>query len=137
LPPFDPFDPSSTAYWIFFADIGPALTFPSQILECAVNYPSPGPNCPGIATFDIQIFSSIFGPTPYVEFGYAGGFYGDNFSGPTSFQLYLSMNAPLSLTPPPVPLPAALPLLGGGLGALGLLGWRRTQNRSSATAGDG
>jgi hypothetical protein len=31
------------------------------------------------------------------------------------------------------PLPAALPLFATGIGALGLLGWRRKKNRSSHT----
>jgi hypothetical protein len=31
------------------------------------------------------------------------------------------------------PLPAALPLFAGGLGALGLLGWRRKRKAAAAT----
>ena len=38
--------------------------------------------------------------------------------------------APVSMTP----LPAALPLFAGGLGALGLLGWRRKHKNSAAIA---
>ena len=34
----------------------------------------------------------------------------------------------------PTPLPAALPLLAGGLGALGLLGWRRKRKNTAAIA---
>ena len=33
------------------------------------------------------------------------------------------------------PLPAALPLFATGLGALGLLGWRRKRKASAAVAG--
>ena len=33
-----------------------------------------------------------------------------------------------------IPLPAALPLFAGGLGALGLLGWRKKRNGASAIA---
>jgi hypothetical protein len=42
---------------------------------------------------------------------------------------------PASLSPPPpspTPLPAALPLFAGGLGAMGLLGWRRKRKVLSA-----
>jgi hypothetical protein len=34
----------------------------------------------------------------------------------------------------PVPLPAALPLFATGLGALGLLGWRRKRKAAALTA---
>ena len=37
----------------------------------------------------------------------------------------------LTITPAPVPLPAALPLFATGLGALGLLGWRRKRKAVS------
>jgi len=37
----------------------------------------------------------------------------------------LVLSVPPGLSLEPVPLPAALPLFGAGLGALGLLGWRR------------
>ena len=39
-----------------------------------------------------------------------------------------------SPTPNPVPLPGALPLFATGLGALGLLGWRRKRKASAAIA---
>jgi hypothetical protein len=40
-----------------------------------------------------------------------------------------------STTPPPsVPLPAALPLFATGLGAMGLLGWRRKRKNAAAIA---
>jgi hypothetical protein len=38
----------------------------------------------------------------------------------------------LTITPAPVPLPAALPLFATGLGVLGLLGWRRRRNERVA-----
>ena len=45
----------------------------------------------------------------------------------------LSVNYAEVLPPNPVPLPAALPLFATGLGALGLLGWRR--KRKAVVAG--
>jgi len=42
----------------------------------------------------------------------------------------LSMDIPVS----PVPLPAALPLFASGLGALGLLGWRRKRKGAAIAA---
>jgi hypothetical protein len=36
--------------------------------------------------------------------------------------------SPVSTTPHPIPLPAALPLLAGGLGLLGVMGWRRRRS---------
>jgi hypothetical protein len=43
-----------------------------------------------------------------------------------------TMNTTLLPPTPEIPLPAALPLFGTGLGALGLLGWRR--KRKSTTS---
>ena len=40
----------------------------------------------------------------------------------------------LTVTPTPTPLPAALPLFATGLGALGLLSWRRKRKNAVATA---
>jgi hypothetical protein len=47
------------------------------------------------------------------------------FSLGTSSGEFLQPEVPDGLTLSQVPLPAALPLSGTGLGALGLLGWRR------------
>ena len=57
---------------------------------------------------------------------------GGAITGPVPFTLSLATTEP-GLTLQPVPLPAALPLFGSGLGALGLLGWRR-KRRALAVA---
>ena len=36
-----------------------------------------------------------------------------------------------AIAPPPVPLPAAFPLLAAGLGALGFSGWRKRRNAAA------
>ena len=41
----------------------------------------------------------------------------------------------LPATVPAVPLPTALPLFASGLGALGLLGWRKRRKNAAAIAG--
>jgi hypothetical protein len=45
-----------------------------------------------------------------------------------------SSNTVLTLTPVATPLPAALPLFATGLGALGLLGWRRKKRAAALAA---
>lgn len=47
-------------------------------------------------------------------------------SGVVPVELSLTLS-PLSTTPHPIPLPAALPLLAGGVALFGLIGWRRRQ----------
>jgi PEP-CTERM motif len=53
-------------------------------------------------------------------------------------QLYASQHGPgfgtWSFSPSAVPLPAALPLFASGLGAIGLLGWRRKRKKTAAMA---
>ena len=41
-------------------------------------------------------------------------------------------NFNITINPNPVPLPGALPLFATGLGALGLLGWRRKRKAQTA-----
>src|SRR5262249_49173442 len=47
-----------------------------------------------------------------------------------------SVNASIDISagPSPIPLPAALPLFATGLGALGLLGWRRKKKAAALAA---
>jgi hypothetical protein len=53
---------------------------------------------------------------------------GDNFTAyDLTFRTYYDDTAPSS-----VPLPAALPLFGGGLAVIGLAGWRRRKRRAAA-----
>jgi len=55
------------------------------------------------------------------------GYYGDNGTNPSGAHGFLA--TPISETP----LPATLPLFASGLGALGVLGWRR-KRKVQATA---
>jgi hypothetical protein len=62
-----------------------------------------------------------------VSFFPSGGTHNPNYSGAgTQFAL-----DNLTITPSVVPLPAALPLFATGLGALGLLGWRRKRKATA------
>jgi hypothetical protein len=54
----------------------------------------------------------------------------DPYIGDNVFVGYWALSG--SLTPTPTPLPAALPLFATGLGALGLLGWRRKRKARTA-----
>jgi hypothetical protein len=75
-----------------------------------------------IATGGVIIAAnSIFAAIPGVFFAHNGG--GSTDIG-TSFT-FTPASAGTNPAPDPTPLPAALPLLATGLGALGLLGWRR------------
>ena len=57
--------------------------------------------------------------------------YSDNFSGGGKNVGYLGVG---TLTSVETPLPAALPLFATGLGALGLLGWRRKRKSAALAA---
>lgn len=51
-----------------------------------------------------------------------------------SFSANVAGNFSAQAAPPPVPLPAALPLFASGLGALGLFGWRSKKKKAPAQA---
>jgi PEP-CTERM motif len=61
-------------------------------------------------------------------------FAADVFSGNTSSTGVIGFTRTSGEGPPPVPLPGALPLFASGLGALGLLGWRRKREKAAAIA---
>jgi hypothetical protein len=56
----------------------------------------------------------------------------ENADGTFSFHVPNGANTYDSTSAATVPLPAALPLFAGGLGALGLLGWRRKRKAAAA-----
>ncbi len=59
-----------------------------------------------------------------------GGAWNDTPVGGDGFKAYLvEYNQPVT----PVPVPAALPLFAGGLGLLGVMGWRRKRKAAAAT----
>ena len=65
------------------------------------------------------------GATEFQGFSPSGGTVGlVTYFGPWGFSSG-TLDTVLTLTPVATPLPAALPLFATGLGALGLLGWRR------------
>lgn len=82
------------------------------------------------ATDDFWLQIDDFSSTPaFVQVGYAQVSAGNN--------LFYTINNTGSVSVTPVsatPLPAALPLLATGLGALGLLGWRRKRKATPAIA---
>jgi hypothetical protein len=72
-------------------------------------------------------------PLLLFTFGSAGDQYNNGLGGATGF----SGAAPASdwsLAPSATPLPGALPLFASGLGALGLLGWRRKRKAAAVLA---
>jgi len=72
---------------------------------------------------------SLTSPDALLPYGYGGGYtYGN--------EILLNLSGSRGLNEgqiDPTPLPAALPLFAGGLGAMGLLGWRR-KRRAQAVA---
>jgi hypothetical protein len=47
--------------------------------------------------------------------------------------IFLTAVPPGDVNPAPVPIPAALPFLAAGLGAMGFMGWRRKRNSATPT----
>jgi hypothetical protein len=107
---------------------------------------------PSIENFEvwIRINGGTLGNAEQVTFSYGDinthylfqlfvGAYADNYSKEYPFwALGLASNTELSVStngfPLVTPLPAALPLFATGLGALGLLGWRRKRKNAAALA---
>ncbi|HEX3342471.1 MAG TPA: hypothetical protein VHT68_25230 [Pseudolabrys sp.] len=82
-------------------------------------------------TTDLEMFN---GPMEFQGFSPLGGTVGlVTYFGPWGFSNG-SSNTVLTLTPVATPLPAALPLFATGLGALGLLGWRRKKKVTALAA---
>ena len=121
--------------------ISPAVTGPFTTIDNLVPYP-PADDLLYIALADGTSSSSdglvLFLPTSSL-IGYSGGpMCSTTYSCSLTAQTYLAAGgvAPFyhltsgSLTA--TPLPAALPLLATGLGAMGLLGWRRKRKNAAA-----
>jgi hypothetical protein len=80
-------------------------------------------------TTDLTMFN---GPTEFQGFSPLGGTVGlVTYTGPWGFSGG-SFDTVLTLTPLATPLPGALPLFATGLGALGLLGWRKKRKAQVA-----
>lgn len=75
-----------------------------------------GPGCPGLCVVDNE---ATIDPTFYID---------PNFSSASEYSLTFSPGINTGSVPT-TPLPATLPLFCTGLGALGLLGWRRKRAR--------
>jgi hypothetical protein len=87
------------------------------------------------ASFD-SFFFNASGPNPVIFFTGLTG----ELGGPTAGNNLAGLSGPATftaITTPTTPLPAALPLFATGLGALGLLGWRRTRKSRVSLLGEG
>jgi hypothetical protein len=86
---------------------------------------SPGANCVVSLTCLLDI---SFSPTTIGSFSGVLDLQADNFNTMTGLPggiVHTDLTLSGSATAPATPLPAGLPLFASGLGALGLLGWRR------------
>jgi hypothetical protein len=115
----------------------PSATSQTNYASAAVTFLVDGQSFSGTATsvqfldgnFRNATFSEQIGTSPFrfdlaTTSGYV--FYYDNELQDAS--------GTITSTPAPTPLPAALPLFAAGLGALGLLGWRRKRTARSMAA---
>jgi len=97
----------------------------------------------GVVGFETsQVYASLFfNPSPGVDQGQETPLSGKLIIGVSESYLatlHIGLLAcqnecNLFLTPAPTPLPAAFPLFATGLGALGLLGWRRKRKNAAAS----
>jgi hypothetical protein len=130
----DPFAPTGTTFedvTIFLSDglgntysssvFGPgAGPFPSTPFSVMVTYPNPGTFSPQLeATGDVFVPGGFCTLEPCFT--------------PVSFDIFSSAGDVI-VTAAATPLPAAIPLFATGLGALGLLGWRRKRKAQAVTA---
>jgi hypothetical protein len=85
------------------------------------------------AYYAVDMSTSIgINSEPYYN-GSVSAYVDPYFTAPLGYSIVLSDgigNSPIAATP----LPAALPLFGAGLGAIGLLGWRRKRKNVAAIA---
>jgi hypothetical protein len=110
------FNPSGTLTEAFFGNNCVGLSGSCNLVDGTNNW-----------VFDV----CLVGPCP----GGGGGQYAvTNPSYPFAYFVDLSGSLVTSTPPPTTPLPAALPLFATGLGALGLLGWRRKRKNTAALA---
>jgi hypothetical protein len=114
--------PTTQAYFDFVlggsaSDTWSILIHNPNITDGPYSYSSPysGNFSLGEETFDIYVTLTAAGSDPY------GGF-------------DLTNNAITLSAPAATPLPAAFPLFATGLGAMGLLGWRRKRKNTAAIA---
>jgi len=135
LPAFDPSDTSTArfVYWSAYVDGGladepPLSPFGNVLYLCWSNAPFPLSNCsPSIpaGVLDGAVYISNDARTLSMSGGYLGGTNVNNLP-PFDFQITLRDGLTIA------PLPAALPLFATGVGALGLLGWRRKRKAQAA-----
>jgi hypothetical protein len=97
----------------------------------ADNILSPNPNLANLPFLSAQNFNFSAGEI-YLDLAV----FGVDSTGPfvSTTPLYSNNGPPIPPAIPPTPLPAALPLFATGLGALGLLGWRRKRKGAAVAA---
>ena len=100
---------------------GPGISFlGGPLLAAGRNTPGALPGPTGPEEFSIDATGQLDIPLTVSAFVFPSGFF------PSAGSTTLTVTVPDGLSlEPATPLPAALPLFGTGLAALGLLGWRR------------